>query len=126
MMARDDYSSYTVLVVDDEALIAFDLADTVEELGFKVLGPATSLKEADGLIDETRPCLALLDIDVGGTLVWPLARRLVSLGCRPVFVSANHNHQELKSEFSCFAKIDKPASANDVHRALALQAAEAA
>lgn len=110
--------SKLVLVVDDEALIALDIADTVESSGCRVLGPAFSLSEAGALIDTQTPEVALLDIDVAGMLVWPLARRLKQMGCRPVFVSANHTHEELRSEFADCLSVDKPASGADILQVL--------
>ena len=107
-----------VLVLDDEALIAFDLAATVEDLGARVLGPATSLKEGFGLCEGAAPHYALLDIDVAGQPVWPLARHLVQLGSRVIFVSANVNHRELREEFDDAPLVDKPAAPTDIAAAL--------
>lgn len=106
--------SELVLIVDDEALIAYDIAETVASCGFEVLGPATSLSEATSLIEKQKPQIALLDIDVAGNLVWPLARRLVRLGCKPVFISANQSHSELEDEFCQCATVDKPASQREI------------
>ncbi|MEO1969692.1 MAG: hypothetical protein ABGW87_13405 [Sphingomonadaceae bacterium] len=107
-----------VLVLDDEALIAFDLAATIEDLGAKVLGPATSLKEGFALCEQAAPHYALLDIDVSGQLVWPLARHLAEQGSRVIFVSANANHRELKDEFDNSPVVDKPAGQADIVSAL--------
>ncbi|MXP27662.1 hypothetical protein GRI58_02350 [Porphyrobacter algicida] len=107
-----------VLVLDDEALIAFDIAATVEDLGAQVLGPATSLKEGFALCEESSPHYALLDIDVSGQLVWPLARHLAEHGSRVIFVSANANHNELKDEFDSSPVVDKPAGQADIASAL--------
>ena len=102
------------LVVDDEALIAYDLSTTVESLGYDVLGPALSLDEAMSLVDEQTPDVALLDINIAGDLVWPLARRLVTTDCRIVFISAKNCHAELASEFAGSSFIDKPASQTEI------------
>lgn len=110
--------SELVLIVDDEALIAYDIAETVQSCGFQVLGPATSLTEASALIERQKPQVALLDIDVAGDLVWPLARRLVTLGCKPVFISANQTHSELHNEFCGCATVDKPASHDEIQDVL--------
>ena len=107
-----------VLVLDDEALIAFDLADTVKALGAQVLGPATSLEEAFSLCETVAPQYALLDIDVSGQFVWPLARHLATNGSQVIFVSANANHRELADEFECSPVVDKPAGQADIAAAL--------
>lgn len=107
-----------VLVLDDEALIAFDIADIVTDLGAKVIGPATSLDEGFALAKEDRPDVALLDIDVAGRPVWPLAGHLKDSGCRIVFVSANTNHSEIDEDFPEAGVVDKPASPSDIEQAL--------
>ncbi|MXP48299.1 response regulator [Altererythrobacter luteolus] len=106
------------LVVDDEALIAYDLSTTVESLGYDVMGPALSLDEAMSLVDEQTPDVALLDINIAGDLVWPLARRLITTDCQIVFISAKNCHAELAGEFSGAQFIDKPASQTEICEAL--------
>jgi CheY-like chemotaxis protein len=55
-----------VLVVEDDALIAADLALTVEEMGAAVVGIAASAKEAVRLAAEHRPDVVLMDIRLRG------------------------------------------------------------
>ena len=52
----------TVLVVEDEFLIALDLVMLLERGGWHVLGPAATIAGALRLLDEERPAVALLDI----------------------------------------------------------------
>jgi CheY-like chemotaxis protein len=107
-----------VLVVDDEVLVAYDLADTVEALGHTPVGPACSCAEAHAIIDEHACDMALLDIDIGGELVWPVARRLKAMGCAVAFVTANAHRPELDAEFPSAPVVDKPARERDVAEAL--------
>jgi len=53
-----------VLVVEDEAIIAFCSAAILEEAGFAVLGPAHTSGEALELSRDERPDVALVDIDL--------------------------------------------------------------
>ena len=53
-----------ILIVEDEALIAMMLADSLEEGGHQVMGPASTVTEALTLCDTERPELALLDINL--------------------------------------------------------------
>ena len=55
-----------ILIVEDELVIAEDLKETLEELGYTVCGIAVSSKEALALIEEKSPDLALLDIQIKG------------------------------------------------------------
>ncbi len=55
-----------ILIVEDELVIAEDLKDILEELGYVVCGIAISAREALILIEEQSPDLALLDIQIKG------------------------------------------------------------
>lgn len=55
-----------ILIVEDELVIAEDLKDILEELGYEVCGIAISAREAMALIGEHSPDLALLDIQIKG------------------------------------------------------------
>ena len=107
-----------IMIVDDEALVLFDLCMTVEDLGHTVVHDCTSLVEAERCLSGSTPDAALLDIDVGGTPVWPLARALKRKGCPICFVSANSSHAELANEFTDSLFVDKPASPSDIRTAL--------
>lgn len=52
----------TVLIVEDEFLIAIDLKLLLERRGWWVLGPAATVEEALGLLDDELPAVALLDV----------------------------------------------------------------
>ena len=52
----------TVLVVEDEILIAMDLTLLLERRGWNVLGPAATVNEALSLLDKDQPAVALLDV----------------------------------------------------------------
>lgn len=53
-----------VLIVDDEAIIAYCCAATLEDAGHVILGPAHSAAEALALARKRRPEVALIDIDL--------------------------------------------------------------
>lgn len=56
-----------ILIVEDEALVALDLRQTLEEFGLEVVGMAASAEEALALVEATQPDLALMDINIHGT-----------------------------------------------------------
>jgi CheY-like chemotaxis protein len=56
------------LVVEDEAIIARDIAMQLRDLGFDVLGPVASGEKAIVLAGELRPDLVLMDIHLAGAL----------------------------------------------------------
>ena len=58
----------TILIVEDEALVASYIDDVLAESGFHVVGIAASGPEALSLADESRPSLALVDIRLTGPM----------------------------------------------------------
>lgn len=56
-----------ILVVEDQPIVAADLAAMVEELGCEVVGTAASAAEALRLAEQMQPELALMDIRLEGS-----------------------------------------------------------
>lgn len=77
-----------VLVVEDEIFIALDLAATLEEGGYEVLGPAPTVAGALRLLGTRRPDAALLDVNLRGEMVTPVARLLRQMEVPFVLASA--------------------------------------
>ena len=63
-------------MVEDEAIIAAMIEDMLIELGVTVIGPATSLGKALDLAAATTPDAALLDMNIGGASIEPVAEAL--------------------------------------------------
>ena len=57
-----------VLVVEDEALVAMFLTDVLEDLHYEVCGVASSAADALTIAEKERPTLALVDINLAGTV----------------------------------------------------------
>ena len=107
-----------VMIVDDEALVLLDLVHTVEDLGYNVHSDATSLSGAFAALEQSEPDVALLDIDVAGEPVWPVARTLTERNIPVIFISANLSHAQLTEEFGGCPTLEKPASPRDIAEAL--------
>ncbi|NWJ95612.1 MAG: response regulator [Chloroflexi bacterium] len=58
----------SILIVEDEVLVANDIATTLEELGYRVSGMATSGEEALRLAEKHKVNLVLMDIRLAGKL----------------------------------------------------------
>lgn len=74
-----------VLIVEDEYLIAAGLESIVEGLGYEVVGPAGSTKEAKAILKDTRPAAAILDVDLGKETSFAIAAQLKELAVPIVF-----------------------------------------
>jgi len=84
----------SILVVEDEALIAMDLQALLEEAGYKVLGPANSTAAAMALLDGNEPDVALLDVNLGRSDVFGVANELASRKTKLIFLTG-HTAQKL-------------------------------
>jgi DNA-binding response OmpR family regulator len=80
-----------ILVVEDEALISMLLEDGLNDAGAEVIGPAASVEEALGLIEGAHLdgglSAAVLDINLIGQTVIPVADRLAALGVPFLFTT---------------------------------------
>ncbi len=70
--APPDGEARLILVVEDEVLIALEL----EEGGFRVLGPVSTVVAALKLLDQQRPHAAVLDLNLRSEMVTPVAQVL--------------------------------------------------
>ncbi len=69
MVAADGPSkAVTILIVEDEALIASYIEEVLGESGFRIAGIAASGPEALALAAEAHPSLALVDIRLTGPI----------------------------------------------------------
>jgi len=64
-----------ILVVEDEPVVAWDLAETLESQGCEIVGPAYNLAQAEKLSRE-RLDGAVLDVNLGDKKVFPVADTL--------------------------------------------------
>jgi DNA-binding response OmpR family regulator len=81
-------SDHRILVVEDEALIAFELEDAIREAGGLVAGPVATAAEALLLIDQENPTAAVLDLQLNPDTSLPVARRLAEKGIPFLFYTA--------------------------------------
>jgi PAS domain S-box-containing protein len=66
-----------VLIVEDEAVVAMELVRVLTAAGATVVGPVGTIEAALGLLDEGQPIdRALLDVNLGGRLISPVAEAL--------------------------------------------------
>lgn len=84
-----------ILVVEDDFIVAFDMQMMLEEQGARVLGPAATLAQARGIIESDSPQLAVLDVNLNGEFVFPLAEELSALGVPFLFATAYADDERL-------------------------------
>lgn len=110
-----------VLVADDEHLVATDLAMTLGELGYSVLGPAVDGEAAVELAQITHPDLALLDIRMPKRDGLSAANQIYhDLGVPVIILSAYSDSTAIAAAQNAgvFGYLVKPASANQLRAAI--------
>ena len=108
----------TVLVVEDEALIAMYVETIVEQSGYGVAGVVTNLDEALAFIDDHDVDSAVLDIDLRGRPVYPLAEALKSRGIPFVYASSS-SERAIPPAYRSGPVVQKPFAPSELSRALA-------
>lgn len=78
----------SILVVEDEFLIAMSLKLILEEAGFDVVGPEYSVTAALEVLKHHRPAAGVLDVNLRGELAIPVARMFATMGVPFVISSA--------------------------------------
>jgi CheY-like chemotaxis protein len=81
----------SVLIVEDEPLIAMMLEDFLESLGHDVVGTCESVDEAIEKVNQGGFDLAIIDVQLkDGQQVWPLADRLAETGTPYIIATGGH------------------------------------
>lgn len=109
---------YTILLVEDEALVAMELAAVLREQGCQVLGAASSVDRALALLATQQPDAALLDLNLSGTSASPVARALNERGV-PFFVMSGYGQAQAgEEELGEVRWLGKPVNHGELIRAL--------
>jgi CheY-like chemotaxis protein len=101
-----------ILVVEDNFLIADHLCSVLEEQGCDVVGPAPQLAQALDLVRSGQALDgAVLDINLGGQLCFPVAAALAERGVPFVFLTGYNPRGIMPSEFAARPVLSKPVDA---------------
>ena len=57
-----------IFIVEDEAVVAFEMTDALEDMGFEVVGPSIHLDHAKEKAESERIDVAVLDVNLGRSL----------------------------------------------------------
>lgn len=107
-----------VLVVEDEPLLALDMAQTLEEAGYEVIGPAASVKEALNLIERTECDAAVLDMNLRSETAEPIAHALIARGT-PFISLSGYSASQRPEVFRESIALSKPLDVSKLFEALA-------
>jgi len=108
VMAGDEsLHGYRVLVVEDEFVVALLVEDVLHSLGCAMIGPASHIAAAMTLAQKEALDFALLDVNVAGERIFPVAEILCERGIPFAFVTG-YGRQGLDDRFSEVPVLQKP------------------
>jgi two-component sensor histidine kinase/two-component SAPR family response regulator len=106
-----------ILILEDEPLVAMMMAELIQDLRGTVVGPFASVREAaaglGGKLDA-----ALLDVNVGSELAYPIAEELKRQGIPVIFVTG-YQANAIDPRFAASQVLTKPIEQNELAGALA-------
>ena len=106
-----------VLVAEDEALVSMLIEDMLADVGAVVVGPAATLEEALRLAESEAIDLALLDVNLAGKAIFPVADVLRRRGVPFIFASG-YGEAGIIEEHRGPPVLQKPFRETDLIRAL--------
>jgi len=107
-----------ILVVEDEYLIRMLLEDMLTDLGYEIAGAVGNIKEASELATTADFNLAILDVNLDGQEVFPVAEILAKRGLPFVFVSG-YGENSLPDPYRGRPSLQKPFQAEQLKTTLA-------
>jgi CheY-like chemotaxis protein len=113
----DTLQGLRVLVVEDEAAISLLLEDMLLDFGCEVIGPAARLAAALDAVERETVDLAILDVNVAGVPIYPVAETLARKGVPFVF-STGYGSAGIKDTYRDRPVLQKPFAQHDLKQKL--------
>jgi DNA-binding response OmpR family regulator len=107
-----------ILLVDDEALVAMDAEDVLTDAGYCVVGPAYSLETALDLARKAPVHAAVLDVNLAGVAIWPVADLLFARGIPFILLTGFGKGLKLPNSCKDAPVVGKPLQASDLLTAI--------
>jgi CheY-like chemotaxis protein len=115
----EDLRGLRVLVVEDEAAISLLLEDMLLDFGCEVIGPAARLATALDTVNREKVDLAILDVNVAGEPIYPVAEALAQRSVPFVF-STGYGSAGIKEVYRDRPVLQKPFAQHDLMQKLIL------
>jgi CheY-like chemotaxis protein len=116
--AKPHVAGRRVLIVEDEYFIAEELAHAFQDGGAEIVGPVSNVDDALDLIEEAGALdAAVLDMNLQGEMVYPVADALLARGVPFVFATG-YDAASIPAKYETIVRYEKPVAAHNVGRAL--------
>lgn len=109
----------TVLLLEDNMIVALEAEDTLLDLGAQAVWAASTLREAEAIINREPIDLAMLDINIGLDTSLDLASRLAARGVPFIFASGYGDDVRLAEGQAAVPILKKPYDGEQIRRAMA-------
>jgi CheY-like chemotaxis protein len=116
---------HRILVVEDEAMVSMLLEDMVLDCGGEIVGPVARFNDALELAHKAEFGVAVLDLNLNGTLSYPIAEVIRERGI-PVIFATGYGADGVLDRFSDRPTLQKPFSQQDFAEAVAAACREEA
>jgi len=110
-------NGYDVLLIEDETMVSFLIEEMLERLGAATIRHAAGLETGLTLVAAKLPDLAILDVNIGGETVFPIAERLEAAGVPFVFITG-YGRGGLHARWSAREVLQKPLTAQEFEQGL--------
>lgn len=104
-----------ILVVEDEPLIATEIAGMLAAMGCHTVGPVAAVHQALVLIDTEPVDAAILDVNVSDGYITPVAERLLDRGI-PVLLATGYEVFALSERLMSLPRLQKPYTSDQFMR----------
>jgi len=101
-----------VLLVEDDYILATELANALEDRGAIIVGPCATVEDATRQLDAGEPTLVVVDINLGQGISFDLPRTLMERGLSFVFMTG-HDRHVIPLEYSRVPFYQKPMDVDD-------------
>ena len=116
---RQTVGNNRIMIVEDEVLVALALTDYLTDLGFSIVGPFTRLADAKHAVAQGHVDAAVLDVNLGGEPIYPLAEILVGRDVPFVFTTG-YGAESIDARFRHVPVLQKPIEQEDLKRLFAV------
>lgn len=115
--ASSDPAGMRILVVEDEVTISLLLEDMLLDLGCEVIGPVGRIALAQDLVATEAMDLAILDVNLAGEPIYPVADALAAKGV-PIVFSTGYGAAGIAEPYRDRPVLQKPFGQADLRRVL--------